>query len=81
VSYATKRGDKMERQPGDGVSQSASELDNADTDFRTHGPAAPAATAAVPQRRNFGNMLAAERSRAGSLAASLCFLLIEISHL
>jgi hypothetical protein len=68
----------MERQPGDGVSQSARKLDNADTDFRTHGPAA---TAAVPQRRNFGNLLAAERSRAGSLAASLCFLLIEISHL
>jgi hypothetical protein len=71
----------MERQPGDCDSQSARELDHAEEDFCTYGPAARAATAAVPQRPNFGNMLAAERSRAGSLAASLGFLLIEISNL
>jgi hypothetical protein len=71
----------MERQPGDCVSQSPHELDPADTDFFTPGPAARAATAAVPRRGDFDNMLAAERSRAGSLATSLGFLLIELSHL
>ncbi len=78
LSGLIEMGDEMQQQSGDCEDPPLNGLGRSGTSPDTH--RVRAETATVAQGYSYAGMLAAERSRAGSLASALAFLLMEISQ-